>query len=141
MGKVFRTKRTIPFEADDLAGLIYFPREIQMLVGAMEEMFRDALGLPWDEMLGPDDLGLPAVELQVSFRAPLRLGEQVEIAIRVAELEARKFTLVYEVTKLDTGEVAATMRQVIVPVEVKGWVSRPLPDKYHEALRAYADDG
>ncbi len=137
MPETFRTRRVIRFEDVDPVGVIYFPRQIALLMSALEEMFRDRLRLPWGEMIARDRVGLPTVEWHTTFRAPLRLGDEVEITIGVAALEPRKVTVVYEATNVSTAQLAATARQLVVCVDAQTWTARPLPEKYRLALEPF----
>lgn len=75
----FRMRRTIRFGDVDSAGIVYYPRYLHFCHVAMEEYFREVLGMPYPTLLRNDRLGFPAVSLAVQFHRPLRYGDEVEV--------------------------------------------------------------
>lgn len=113
---VFVHPREVRFGECDPAGVVYFPRFFEWFHEAMEAWFGQALGRPYAEVL--QEYGFPAVESQAQFKAPCRLGERLDIEVRVLRLGRSSFTLGYTVRGEDgdlraEGHTAAAMIVVI----------------------------
>jgi acyl-CoA thioester hydrolase len=86
------------------------------------------------------DVTLPEVEsalasLELDFRRPIELGDDVTVALRVPELGESSLPMEFEV-RADRA-VAATGETVQVAVDGETGSSRPLPDEWREAIRAF----
>jgi acyl-CoA thioester hydrolase len=90
-GRPLRTERfRVPMGDTDAAQIIYFgapPRWAERLfTGYLAD-----IGLPTSAVLASGG-GFPAVELRVSYRAPLRLDDEVRGELRVHRRSARSIT-------------------------------------------------
>lgn len=72
--------------------------------------------------------------VEIDFRAPLRLGDEVEIGVRPAGVGTKSFELEYEVRSGDT--VAAGAKTVIVSFDYETGRSVEVPESWREALAA-----
>jgi 4-hydroxybenzoyl-CoA thioesterase len=82
--KLFEKSEKIRFEHIDQAGIVFYPRFLQMLNGLAEDWFDEALGWPFHEM--HPRYGVPTVQLQVQFKKPARLGEIIQKKLWVKKL-------------------------------------------------------
>ncbi len=123
----FRTALTIRFGDIDLAGIVYYPRYLHFCHVAMEEFFREAVGLDYPRLLGEHRLGFPTVHIDVSYHQPLRYGDQAEIEARIERLGSS--SLVWEYTIYRQGEAHAVFRArlVTVAVDMQSFEKRPIP--------------
>jgi 4-hydroxybenzoyl-CoA thioesterase len=83
----------------DPAGVVYFPRFFDWFHQAMESWFDQALNLPYSEVL--ERYGFPAVHTEADFIKPSRMGERIQIQLRVGRIGASSFRLDYEVVGPD----------------------------------------
>ena len=137
MSTTFRTRRVIRFEDVDPVGVIYFPRQIALLMTALEELFRDALHLPWGEMIERDRVGLPTVEWSTTFRAPLRLGHEVE-ALAALESVVREHRVVPVAVLVTREAVLELAHGVDALVEVVGLAVREVEQQLGDGRAADA---
>jgi acyl-CoA thioester hydrolase len=86
-----------------------------------------------DVALSDVDTVLANVELE--FRRPVELGNDVTVAVRVPELGRSSIPMEYEVRA--DGEVAATGEAVQVAVNRDSRESRPIPDEWRERIEAF----
>jgi acyl-CoA thioester hydrolase len=86
-----------------------------------------------DVALSDVDTVLANVELE--FRRPVELGDDVTVAVRVPELGRSSIPMEYEVRA--DGEVAATGEAVQVAVNRDSRESRPIPDEWRERIEAF----
>lgn len=72
--------------------------------------------------------------VEIDFRAPLRMGDEIDIGVRPSTVGTKSFELEYE---LRTGEtVAAEAKTVIVSFDYESGRSVELPEAWREALAA-----
>lgn len=68
----------ISFAHCDAAGIVFYPRYFEMLNTAMEAWFAD-MGYDFRTMHMQANSGIPTKTLEVTFTAPSRLGDRVEV--------------------------------------------------------------
>jgi 4-hydroxybenzoyl-CoA thioesterase len=81
----FCTRIAVRFADCDPAGIVFYPRYLEMINGVVEDWCAQALGYSFRDMHRQHHLGLPTVRLETDFIAPSDLGEQLQ-----AELTVRK---------------------------------------------------
>ena len=86
MAKVFSTERRIRFSHCDPAGIVYFVNFFDMISGCVEDWFRDAVGLPFNEMHLVRRLGFPIVNTGCEFFRPCHLGDQLSLELAIGKL-------------------------------------------------------
>lgn len=103
---------SIPFNDLDPAGVVWHGRYLKYFECARARLM-DELGYGYPEM---QDSGLlwPVVDLNVSYRKPLRLNEKIVVAATLREWEFR-LTVDHEITN-ESGERCVTATTVQVPV-------------------------
>ena len=72
--------------------------------------------------------------VEIDFRAPLRMGDDLEIGVRPTTVGTKSFGLDYEVRSGET--VAAEAKTVIVSFDYESGRSVELPETWREALAA-----
>jgi len=90
----------------DPAGIVYFPRFFDWFHQAMEAWFGDALDLPYHELLKAR--GLPAVHTEADYRTPVRLGDRIDVELRVRRIGRSSIVLDYRVVGHDARDLRAT---------------------------------
>ncbi len=83
---------------------------------------------------GADVTNMILARVEIDFRAPLRMGDEIEIGVRPAGVGTKSFQLEYEVRSGDT--VAAEAKTVIVSYDYESGRSVELPETWREALAA-----
>jgi acyl-CoA thioester hydrolase len=84
--------------------------------------------------LGAEVTHMILARVEIDFRAPLRMGDEIEIGVRPSDLGTKSFELEYEVRAGD--RVAAEAKTVIVSFDYESGRSIELPDSWREALAA-----
>jgi acyl-CoA thioester hydrolase len=84
--------------------------------------------------LGAEASSMILARVEIDFRAPLRMGDEVEIGVRPANLGTKSFELEYEVRTRDL--VAAEAKTVIVSFDYASGRSIEVPESWREALAA-----
>ena len=73
MGKAFIKKETVRFQHVDFAGIVFYPRFLEMLNNIVEDFYDEALGMPFKNLHKTG--GIPTVDLKVQFKKAARLGD------------------------------------------------------------------
>ena len=68
---------TIRFQHCDPAGIVFYPRFVEMVHAAVEDFFAENLGFSYERMAREFRIGVPAVNLQIDFKAPGILDERI----------------------------------------------------------------
>jgi 4-hydroxybenzoyl-CoA thioesterase len=80
----FIKKEKIRFQHIDYAGIVFYPRFLEMLNCLVEDWFEEALDRPFSKM--HETNGIPTVDLKVQFKNPARLGETLTKKLWVKNL-------------------------------------------------------
>jgi len=108
MNKPFIKQEQIRFRHTDFAGIVFYPRFLEMLNDLVEDWFEEALDRPFHKI--HETNGIPTVDLKIQFKTAARLGEVLTKSLWVKELKTSsvicgfKFTNENEQTVLE-GEV------------------------------------
>ena len=131
----FRFPYTMGLHDSDAAALMFSANLIRICHQGHEAMM-DSLGFSIGRLLRERPFGLPVVHIEGDFRHPLRVGETVEIRIRVAHIGRSSFRMAYELVKQDE-TVVATAATVYACVDPKTHQKRDLPDELKKKLELY----
>ncbi|MBY0465479.1 MAG: acyl-CoA thioesterase [Burkholderiales bacterium] len=132
---LFVQRRRIRFSDCDPAGMVFFPQYFVMLNAVVEDWFTQALGIDYAHYLGERRMGLPTVALQAEFRAPCRMGDEVELTLAVERLGSRSITLRVDVRH--QGAVCVQIRQSIVTTALAHDKAVPVPDDVAQAIQQW----
>ena len=81
-----------------------------------------------------DDMNLIVARVEIDFRAPVRLGEEVEVAVRATRFGTKSFDFEYEL-RVD-GATVAEAKSVQVAYDYGRREPVALPDDWREKLSA-----
>ena len=85
MNQAFIKQEKIRFKHVDYAGIVFYPRFLEMLNDLVEDWFEEALERPFSKM--HETNGIPTVDLKVQFKNAARLGENLTKKLWVKELK------------------------------------------------------
>jgi acyl-CoA thioester hydrolase len=83
---------------------------------------------------GAEVTNMILARVEIDFRAPLRIGDEIEIGVRPVGVGTKSFELEYEVRSADA--VAAEAKTVIVSFDYESGRSVEVPQAWREALAA-----
>jgi acyl-CoA thioester hydrolase len=98
------------------------------------ESARVAFFLRVGAISGLDDLSFIVARIEIDFRAPLELGETVEIGVRAARFGTKSFDLEYELRA--DGRLVAEAKSVCVGYDYESGETVPIPEAWREQLAA-----
>lgn len=134
---IWRGEVPIRFSHCDPAGIVYFARFFDLMNGAVEDWFAEALGLSYHDLIGPRRVGLGYGHVEADFLRPCRMGERLTFAIEVTRVGGASATLA--VHGYRDGEAVLGMRAVIVTTSLVEHRAIPLPDDLRAALVRYRE--
>jgi 4-hydroxybenzoyl-CoA thioesterase len=81
----YRRKIPIEFNHCDPAGIVFYPRYLEMTNSLVENFFRERMDYPFARMMA-EGVGTPTVKLEMDFKSPSRLGEVLDWTLEVRRL-------------------------------------------------------
>ena len=82
----FKKEEQIRFRHTDFAGIVFYPRFLEMLNDLVEDWFDEALDRPFSKI--HETNGIPTVDLKVQFKNAARIGEILNKKLWVKELKS-----------------------------------------------------
>lgn len=128
----FERPVAIRFSHCDPAGIVFFPQYLVLFNQLVEDWFNDGLQIGYAQMLGPRRIGLPIVRLECDFRAISRMGDAVQMGLRVARVGGKSLQLQMQCRAGDELRVAA--RKVLVFTSLDNHQAIPIPPDVRAAL-------
>jgi YbgC/YbaW family acyl-CoA thioester hydrolase len=125
----FQTRITLAHT--DAAGVVFFPRQLELAHTAFEDLMRH-IGWALETMLTEGRWLLPVVRAEADYRHPLRLGNELTIGIGLQRLGDSSFTLAYTFTH--GGHTAGTFTTTHTLLSAEDFRPRPLPADLRTAL-------
>ncbi|MDD3005010.1 acyl-CoA thioesterase [Flavobacterium sp.] len=85
MNQIFSKTEKIRFKHVDFAGIVFYPRFLEMFNDLVEDWFEEALDRPFSKI--HETNGIPTVDLKVQFKNAARIGELLTKNLWVKELK------------------------------------------------------
>ena len=85
---------------------------------------------------GLEDMNIIVARVEIDFKAPVRMGQELEISVRASRFGTKSFDLDY-VLRVD-GEVVAEAKSVQVAYDYDRREPVPLPAEWREKMTAVA---
>lgn len=96
----FSKPETIRFKHVDFAGIVFYPRFLEMLNDLVEDWFEEALERPFSNM-HEHGKGIPTVDLNVKFKNPARIGDKLQKSLWVIRLGGASVTCGFRFSHTD----------------------------------------
>jgi acyl-CoA thioester hydrolase len=121
----------------DPQGIVFNANYLLYFDVVFTELWRAAVG-PWQEMV---QRGIDAVvaDASLSFRAPARFDDELELRAQIAKLGRTSLTTEIEVVRDDQLLVSGALRHVCVSAET--WKKTELPGWVRDGLEQFVSDG
>ena len=132
-----RNKR-VRFSHCDPAGIVFYPRYVELFNEVVEDWFADALGVDFHALHEEHRLGIPAVKLDVEYLAPSRYGEELAFVLSVTRIGNSSIGLQIEARADEVVRVRGRLTVVLTSMDS----FRPvvLDDTWRARLAPYAGD-
>lgn len=131
----FRHIVPIRFQDCDPAGIVYYPRFIDMVEAAIEDWMDQALGEPYRNWIGVEGRALPRVKVTCDFKKPCRMGDRLELTVLL-----RKFgnsSMEVETVGQVAGEERLRVSIVLVNMSLESRKAVPFAASFREKLKLY----
>ena len=129
---MFVYKRKIRFQDTDPAGVIFFPNQFCFYQEAFEA-FLESIGYDLTAVTRKNKHHLPVVHAEADYNAPLRLGDTIEIQLKVAHIGNSSLTFQADIFK--QGRIrAGSIKVVHVSVDARTRKKTPLPSSLREKM-------
>ncbi len=133
----------MPFESEvvvraheiDAAGIAYYPRFLDWFHRAFEDFFAAETDAPYHRWIGERRVGWPTVHVEADFRAPVRHGERVAIALSFGKLGVSSIVCRYEARR--GGQKVADAALTVVTTDLDALKSVPIPAEVREAMERF----
>lgn len=131
MSEPFAVRTPVRFADCDPAGIAYYPRCFEMCDAAVED-WTEAFLVPRRILHLQMALALPTVDLQASFTAPCRLGEELDLAITTQSVGRSSVRLSVSATCQGDARFAVDYTQVLMSMVSARAV--PWPEDWRDRL-------
>ncbi len=132
--RVYRSEILVRFAHCDPAGIVFYPRYLEMFNALVEDWFLDELGISFSEIHRGRGWGIPTVHLDVDYVAYSSLGEVLTANLVVRKLGTTSIALHIRLDGPDGGERvrgnvtlvlvdAAEKRPVAIPADLRARLS------------------
>ena len=132
MSIVFQREQPVRFGHCDPAGIVFYPRYFEMLNELIEDWFAQALGLPFDVLIGRRGIGMPTAQLDTRFLRVSRHGDRLRQCIHVERLGGSSLKL--RITFDGDDGLRVEFRQVLVCTSLATHKPQAFPDDLRAAL-------
>ena len=134
----FIKQEKVRFQHIDYAGIVFYPRFLEMLNGLVEDWFEEALDRPFSKM--HETNGIPTVDLKIQFKNAARLGEILTKKLWVKELKNSSILCGFEFknesnTIVLEGEV--TLVNVKIQEDRQSIKAEPFSEEMKEKINKY----
>ena len=138
MNQPFTKQEKIRFKHIDYAGIVFYPRFLEMLNDIVEDWFEEALDRPFSKM--HETNGIPTVDLKVQFKNAARIGEVISKKIWVAELKSSSLVCGFQFTNQEDktvleGEV--TLVNVKIQEDRQSIKAEPFNEEMKSKIKIY----
>ncbi|HRG17470.1 MAG TPA: acyl-CoA thioesterase [Flavobacterium lutivivi] len=134
----FTKEEKIRFKHIDYAGIVFYPRFLEMLNDLVEDWFEEALERPFSKM--HETNGIPTVDLKVQFKNAARIGETLTKKLWVKELKTSSIICGFKFTNQEDkivleGEV--TLVNVKIQEDRQNIKAEPFNEEMKSKIKKY----
>lgn len=138
MEKAFIKKEKVRFQHVDYAGIVFYPRFLEMLNNLVEDFYEEALHQPFKNIHKTG--GIPTVDLKVQFKKAARLGDELTKYLWIKKLGSSSMKCGFRFEHED-GSVCLEGEVSLVRVDFaegrSDIKSSPFPDDMRTKLEKY----
>lgn len=136
---MFTYRTQIRLKDTDATGVLYFSEQYKFALEAFEEFLKDR-GFAWSALMASPFL-FPVVHCEADYKAPLRVGDPLEVTLVVAKVGTSSVTLecMFRDPKRDI-HVGST-RIIHVAVDRESRQTVPIPDFLRPILESGLNTG
>ncbi len=84
-----------------------------------------------------EDLKAIVADVHIAYKAPIMLGQNVRVGVRVAHIGNKSLQFEYQIEDADDGSILATCENVMVAYDFHTHTSQPVSDQWRQAISAF----
>jgi len=131
----FTSESIVRLYDTDAAGFHFYGAQFRFAHEALENFF-EHIGLPIAQTIRERKVLFPVVHAEADYRAPLAVGDRLDVRVDVRALGDSSFSIGYRLFRAD-GREAGSVLTVHAAVAAVSGASCPLPDEVRAALGPY----
>ncbi len=135
-GRPYRTEIRVRFGDCDPAGIVFYPRYLEIFNDLVEDWCRDELQFSFPDLITQRGWGLPTVHLEVDFLAPSRFGDVLSATLGVVKVGKSSVNIALHLCSPDGGE-RVRGKVVLVLIDRKPHKAIPIPDDLRARMLAF----
>ncbi|CAM4198654.1 acyl-CoA thioesterase [Kerstersia similis] len=124
------------FRHCDPAGIVFYPRYVEILHDIVEHWFNHGLRIGYENLHGQYGLGIPTASLHVEFKAPSRLGEHLTGRLTVEKMGRSSMHLNIDLCGLD-GAVRVEGKAIVVFASIAELSPVEIPPDFRALISPY----
>lgn len=134
----YKYSRTVRLQDTDAAGILFFANWFIFAHEAYETLMEN-IGHGFARLFETEPYIIPIVHAEADYKRPLRVGDEINVELTVANIGASSFVLEY-ILRTSDGNIAGTCRTVHVAMDKESKEKIQLPDKLRQGLSNYCAD-
>ncbi|MBP9854673.1 MAG: acyl-CoA thioesterase [Candidatus Omnitrophica bacterium] len=127
----YQTK--IKLHETDAAGLLFFSNQFKLIHDAYESLL-ESIGFGFAELLRHQSYFLPIVHAESDYKAPLFVGDIINITVSVDNIGTTSFTFTYTITN-NKNILVGTAKTVHVTIDKAKQMKIPLPSDMRRKIQ------
>lgn len=139
MAEIFTSHHPVRFADCDPAGIVFFPRFLEMVNDLTEDWFAQGLGMPFHEFHMVRGYGVPVVNTKVDFLKACRLGEALSLELGIESLGGS--SVVLAIRGHVDGEERLRLRHKVVIVSLEARRAVAIPDELRVRMERFVIPG
>jgi len=132
----YRAEVLVRFGDCDPAGIVFYPRYLEIFNNIVEDWCREGLQLSFPDLITQRGWGLPTVHLDVDFTAPSRFGELLSAMLTVRSVSSSSVRVEITLHGPDGG-LRVRGNVVLVLIDRKPHKAIPIPDDLRARMLAF----
>lgn len=133
MNQPFIKTEKIRFKHVDYAGIVFYPRFLEMLNDLVEDWFDEALDRPFSEI--HETNGIPTVDLKVQFKNAARLGQVLQKKLWVKNIGFASLLCGFEFVD-ETGKTTLSGEVTLVNVAISAQRNDIKAEPFSEIIKS-----
>ncbi|MAQ45495.1 MAG: thioesterase [Confluentimicrobium sp.] len=129
---MFERTELIRFQHCDPAGIVFYPRYVEMINATVEDWFAETIGISFHAIHVELNVAIPAVALEVGFTAPSRIGEVLTFMLEVERLGASSVTL--NISANHNGLARLASKLTLVMISKEDYRPRAWPEDFRSRI-------
>lgn len=130
---IWQSTRRVEFHHCDPAGMVFYPRYLEMMNSVIEQFFREGLDYGYGPMHMDQHKGVPTVKLELDFQAPGLLEDLLDFTLEPVRLGTSSLELSVVCTCQNAPRFTA--RSTMVQIDTTKNKSTPWPEAMRHKLQ------